>query len=71
VCAFYVRDAERTGLVVLEFPTAEDDGHCEIRDAEDHSRRYGLGPAKLLAKAARILTPNELRTLKAGDNFVV
>ena len=68
VCRIRVTDVRALNLEVLALPTDEDPGHCEIRKTIDQHL-----PAKVwsvLAKTTRILTAEEVASLKAGDELV-
>ncbi len=65
VCRIRVTEVRALNLDVLALPTDEDPGHCEIRKTVD--QHYPASVWTRLAKTTRILTPEEVATLQAGD----
>ena len=70
VCRIFVRDVRSLGLEVIHKPTDRDPGHSEIL-GRDKGQTLAFPNTKnqRLAKKTRILTPEEVATLKAGDSL--
>lgn len=66
VCRILVRDVRRLGLDVVHKPTERDPGHCEIL-GPGGTMDFPNSKSSKLAKETRILTGEEVATLKAGD----
>ena len=64
VCRISVADVRALGLDVVHVPTDDDYGHCEVRG--NRSVQISKGIASKLAKKTRILTDDEIATVKAG-----
>lgn len=64
VAAIPVRDVKKLGLRVVATP-GDLPGHCEIRPPAGTPVKRG--PFTRLAKKSRILTDDEISSLKAGD----
>lgn len=68
VCRMFVRDVRSLGLEVIHKPTDRDPGHCEIvGKGESQTLAFPNKQSQRLAKTTRILTADEVATLKAGD----
>lgn len=65
VCRMTVSDVRSLALEVIPFPTERDPGHCEIRSLD--SLAYPNTRNSKLAKKTRILTADEVATIRAGD----
>lgn len=67
VCRMRVTDVQALNLEVLALPTKDDPGHCEIRETVNQG--FTASVWSKLAKTTRILTPEEVATLQAGDEL--
>lgn len=68
ICRMRVTDVRALNLEAHALPTAEDRGHCEIR--QPANQHFPASVWSRLAKTTRILTPEEVATLQAGDELL-
>lgn len=66
VCRIRVRDVRLLGLEVAHKPTNRDPGHCEVV-GPGGGLSFPNNRSSKLAKLTRILTEDEVASLKAGD----
>ncbi len=67
VCRLLVADVRSLGLEVQHIPLTNDHGHCEIRPISPSTLDKNL--TSKLAKKTRILTPEEIESVQAGDTI--
>lgn len=66
VCYVTVAAVRSLGLDVVASPTNSDPGHCHISETDD--QKFAAKVWSKLAKTTRILTDDQISTLRVGDS---